>query len=86
MKLVNIQEARYSGPPAGQMFFVMEEGEGITLVGPFATSDDAYAYSRHIESEYGKDLPINHEVTAITSPEQYEKDVKEHLDWLYNED
>jgi hypothetical protein len=86
MKLVNLQEARYSAPPAKQMFFVVEQGDGFTLVGPFATSDDAYAYSKYIEGEYGSDIPINHEVTAIQSPEEYEKNVKEHRDWLFDED
>lgn len=85
MKLKNLQEAKYSAPRAREMFFIVEESDDITLIGPFVTSKDANVFSKHIFNEYGDMVTLNHEVIGVTSPEQYDKDIKQLRNWMLSD-
>ena len=88
MKLVQLQEARYSAPPTETLYFVVEhtgDNEHSSLVGPFSSSDDAMAFSKYMFGEYGDDVALTHEIFATKSPEQYEKEIKDHRDWLHED-
>jgi hypothetical protein len=84
MKLIHIQEAKYTTRDE-TLFFVVEhtgDNEHSSLVGPFSSSDDAMAFSKHMFDTYGEDVALTHEIFASKTPEKYEQEIKDHRDWM----
>ena len=79
-----ILEASYDRDEREMFFVVDETGDGsdpVNIVGPFGTKNDADKYIKYMRKMYGEWITFNFTVTTSTSPNSYEKFIKQHYDW-----
>lgn len=78
-----VTEAKYSEQPQEMYFMVEDTGEGVKLVGPFATSEQANKFRGHMEKRFSEFTVAGPtEVVGIQSPDQYTAELQGHLDWF----
>ncbi len=81
---LEVLEASYDRDERETFFVVDETGDGsdpVNIVGPFGTKNDADKYVNYMKKIYGEWITFNFTVTKRSSPDNYEKFIKQHYDW-----
>ncbi|MHA2402471.1 MAG: hypothetical protein ACXADH_05710 [Candidatus Kariarchaeaceae archaeon] len=86
MKLQELQEATYSAPQHQPTYYVLDHSfdseDGVGLVGPFGSKNDAAKYIQYIEHKYGDVVAFTLQTVGSISPRTFERDVADLHNYL----